>query len=162
EPETSPSRPAGRGPLEAESEFSLYQIVREIGRGGSGVVYEARQTGVNRTVALKVLSAGPFAGSDQYLRFRAEAGLVGRLQHPHIIQIFDAGIHAGCPFLTLEFVAGGSLRERLTGAPQPPESCARLVETLARAIHAAHLAGIVHRDLKPGNILFAGVTKSET
>jgi serine/threonine protein kinase/WD40 repeat protein len=151
----------GRGPLEVESEFSLYEIVREIGRGGSGVVYEARQTAVNRIVALKVLSAGPHAGSDQYLRFRAEAELIGRLQHPHIIQIFDAGIHAGCPFLALEFVAGGSLRERLTGAPQPPESCARLVEVLARAIHAAHLAGIVHRDLKPGNILFAGMTKSE-
>ncbi len=152
---------AGRGPLEPKSDFSLYQIVREIGRGGSGVVYEARQTGVNRTVALKVLSAGPHAGSDQYLRFRAEAELVGRLQHPQIIQIFDAGVHAGCPFLALEFVAGGSLRERLTGAPQPPESCARLVEILARAMHAAHVQGIVHRDLKPGNILFAGVTKSE-
>jgi serine/threonine protein kinase/WD40 repeat protein len=160
EPETSSSRRANRGSLEVESEFSLYQIVREIGRGGSGVVYEARQTGINRTVALKVLSAGPHAGTDQFLRFQAEAELAGRLQHPHIVQIFDAGIHAGCPFLALELVAGGSLRERLDGTPQPPLNSARLVEILARATHAAHLAGIVHRDLKPGNILFTAVSEA--
>lgn len=155
EPETLVGRPAKHAPLRPDSVFFVYEIVREIGRGGSGVVYEARQTGVNRSVALKVLSAGPEAGCAQYARFRAEAELIGRLQHPHIVQIFDAGEHDGRPFLAMEFVSGGSLRDSLNGTPQPPECAARLVETLARAIHSAHTAGIVHRDLKPGNILFA-------
>src|SRR5262245_10291156 len=144
------------------SDFSNYEIVREIGLGGSGVVYEARQFGVNRTVALKILSAGPHARSEQYLRFCAEAELVGRLQHPNIVQIFDAGEHEGCPFLAMEFVAAGSLREQLNGTPQPAASSARLIEVLARAIHAAHLAGIVHRDLKPGNILFSRDSEHES
>jgi serine/threonine-protein kinase len=131
-----------------------YEIIREIGRGGTGVVYEARQTGVSRVVALKLLSAGKHAGPEQLFRFRAEAKLVGRLQHPNIVQIYEAGEQDGFPFLALEFMSGGSLRNRLNGAPQPPDWSARLVEVLARAVHAAHQAGIVHRDLKPGNVLF--------
>jgi serine/threonine protein kinase len=131
-----------------------YEVIREIGRGGAGVVYEARQTGVNRTVAIKVLSAGQHAGADQLARFRAEAELVGRLQHPHIVQIYEAGLENGFPFLALEYMSGGSLRNRLNGAPQSPEWSARLIEVLSRAVDAAHQAGVVHRDLKPGNVLF--------
>jgi WD40 repeat protein len=154
--------PAGRidhSPALQKSGFASlagdrYEIIREIGRGGMGVVYEARQAGVNRIVALKVLSAGTHAGPEQLSRFRAEAELIGRLQHPHIVQIHESGQQDGCPFLALEYVRGGSLRNRLKGEPQLPVWSARLVETLARAVHAAHQAGVVHRDLKPGNILF--------
>ncbi|HEY2253302.1 MAG TPA: serine/threonine-protein kinase, partial [Planctomycetaceae bacterium] len=139
-----------------------YQIVREVGRGGMGIVYEARQAGVNRVVALKVLSSGTHAAPEQRSRFRAEAELVGRLQHPHIVQIYEAGHQDGLPYLALELVSGGSLRSRLTGAPQSPEWSAGLVETLARAVHAAHQAGVVHRDLKPGNILFTSGHSGES
>jgi WD40 repeat protein/Tfp pilus assembly protein PilF len=132
-----------------------YEILREIGCGGAGVVYEARQISLNRIVAFKVLTAGAHATPAQIARFHAEAELVARLDHPHIVQIYGAGEHEGCPFLAFELVGGGTLRGRINGTPQPPEWSARLLEILARAVHAAHAAGIVHRDLKPANILFA-------
>src|SRR5581483_5811024 len=88
-------------------------------------------------------------------RFRLEAEAVARLQHPNIVQVYEIGECGGLPFFALEYVDGGSLAARLRGAPQPPSEAARLVETLARAVHAAHEAGIVHRDLKPANVLMA-------
>ncbi len=108
---------------------------------------------LNRLVALKVILHGAHAGADQLQRFRVEAEAAARLQHPNIVQIFDVGEQAGTPYLALEFVDGGTLAERLDGKPLPPPQAAELVETLARAIHAAHDRGIVHRDLKPANIL---------
>jgi hypothetical protein len=100
--------------------------------------------------------AGPrHSQPDELLRFRIEGELVARLDHPHIVHIYEVGTHAGRPFFALEFVNGGSLADQLDGSPQPPRHAAELVEVLARAVHAAHLQGIVHRDLKPANILLA-------
>jgi WD40 repeat protein/tRNA A-37 threonylcarbamoyl transferase component Bud32 len=130
-----------------------YEILGELGRGGMGVVYKARQPGLNRLVALKMILAGGFAGEEERARFRAEAEAAARLQDPHIVQIHEIGEHDGLPYFSLEFCPGGSLAKQLDGTAWPPEKAARLIETLARAVQAAHAAGIVHRDLKPGNVL---------
>jgi WD40 repeat protein len=133
-----------------------YEIKAELGRGGMGVVYQARQVKLNRLVALKMILAGAHAGEGELARFKTEAEAVARLQHPHIVQIHEVGEHNGLPYFSLEFCEGGSLESKLGGAPRPPGEAARLVETLARAMDAAHRAGIVHRDLKPANVLLAG------
>jgi serine/threonine protein kinase len=138
-----------------------YEILGELGRGGMGVVYKARQTSLNRLVALKMILAGAHAGARELARFRTEAEAVARLQHPNIVQIYEVGTSAGRPYLALEFVAGGSLEECMDGRPWPAPQAAGLVETLARAIHHAHQHGIVHRDLKPANILLQRVKEEK-
>jgi WD40 repeat protein len=130
-----------------------YEIVAELGRGGMGVVYQALHLQLNRLVALKMILAGGHAGEDELARFRTEAEAIARLQHPHIVQIYEVGEQNGLPYFALEFCAGGSLTGKLDGTPLPPQEAARLVETLARAMHAAHEQHIVHRDLKPANVL---------
>jgi tRNA A-37 threonylcarbamoyl transferase component Bud32/tetratricopeptide (TPR) repeat protein len=130
-----------------------YEILGVLGRGGMGVVYKARQISLDRIVALKMIRDGTLASSEERARFRAEAQAIARLQHPHVVQVFEVGEHQGQPYFSLELVSGGSLAEHLHGLPQLPEQAARLVETLARAVHAAHQQGIVHRDLKPANVL---------
>ena len=130
-----------------------YDVEKILGRGGMGVVYQARQQGLNRRVALKMILAGRHSAPEQVARFRAEAEAVARLIHPNIVQIYEIGEHDGCPYFSLEFVAGGSLAAKLGGVPQPARASASLVETLARAVHYAHQQGIVHRDLKPDNVL---------
>src|SRR5260221_4830520 len=130
-----------------------YEIVEEIGRGGMGVVYKARQTRLNRFVALKVLLAGAHAGPKTRARFRAEADVVARLQHANIAQIYDILEQDDQVYLALEYVGGDSLAPRIAGRPQPVEWSARLIQNLAEAIEYAHAHGIVHRDLKPGNVL---------
>ncbi len=132
-----------------------YEILHELGRGGMGVVYRARHVGLNRTVALKMILAGDHAGPRDLARFKAEAEAVARLRHPNIVQIYDVGEVQGRPYLAFELVEGGSLVQRVRGAPQPARAGARFIEALARAIHYAHERGIVHRDLKPANILLA-------
>jgi eukaryotic-like serine/threonine-protein kinase len=139
-----------------------YEILGELGRGGMGVVYKARQEGLNRTVALKMILAGGHASAEELARFRHEAEAAARLQHPNIVQIYEVGACDGRPFFSLEYLDGGSLAHHLDGTPQPPRQAAALIETLARAVQHAHDHGIVHRDLKPSNILLAagGVQES--
>jgi WD40 repeat protein len=118
-----------------------------------GIVYKARQIGLKRLVALKVIRAGTRARQEELRRFRREAEVMARLQHPNIEQVYEVGEHDGHPFLSLEFIDGGSLAAKLAGTPQPSRQAAELVETLARAMEVAHQHGIIHRDLKPSNIL---------
>jgi tetratricopeptide (TPR) repeat protein/tRNA A-37 threonylcarbamoyl transferase component Bud32 len=133
-----------------------YEILGELGRGGMGVVYKARQAALDRIVALKMILGGKQAGERARSRFRAEAQAVARLQHPNIVQIFEVGEHEGNSWFSLEFVAGGSLADRCAGEKLPVNEAARLIETLAGAVHFAHERGIVHRDLKPANVLLVG------
>src|SRR5271154_2429395 len=130
-----------------------YEILGELGRGGMGVVYRARQVRANRLVALKMVLTGTYAGSSERTRFQTEAEAVARLQHPNIVQVYDVGEHDGHPFFSLEFCAGGALDKKLAGTPLQPMEAAKLIETLARAMHAAHQQQVIHRDLKPANVL---------
>jgi serine/threonine protein kinase len=133
-----------------------YEILGELGSGGMGAVYRARQVSLNRPVALKVIRAGAQARPEDLMRFRAEAEAVARLRHPNIVQIYEIGEHEGRPYLALELVDGGSLAQRLGGTPLPPRQAADLLTQLAEAVHAAHQARVVHRDLKPANVLLSG------
>ena len=135
-------------------EVAGYDILAELGHGGMGVVYQARQQQLKRLVALKMIRAGLQARPKDLDRFRLEAEAVARLHHANIVQIYDIGAAAGLPFVALELLEGGSLADRLAGTPQPGRQAAELMVTLARAMHTAHQAGIVHRDLKPSNVLF--------
>jgi serine/threonine protein kinase len=146
--------PSPRGAQEEPlPEVPGYEVLGVLGRGGMGVVYRARQLALDRTVALKMILTGAQAGPKDLARFRAEAAALARLRHRNIVQIYDVGEAEGRPYFVLEFVAGGSLAQHLHGAPQPVHSAALLIETLARAVHAAHASGVIHRDLKPANIL---------
>jgi serine/threonine protein kinase/tetratricopeptide (TPR) repeat protein len=140
-------------PVPEGVEVPGYEILQELGRGGMGVVYKARDRRLQRIVALKMVLAGAHAGAVGLSRFRAEAEAVAQLQHPNIVQIYETGEHEGRPFFALEFVEGGSLEQRMQERTLSVQASAELVETLARAIDVAHQRGIVHRDLKPGNIL---------
>jgi hypothetical protein len=141
--------------------FGNYELLEEIARGGMAVVYKARQLGLKRLVALKVISLGSFAGKDQIARLQREAEALARLQHPNIVQIYEIDEREGLPFLSLEYVEGGTLAEKVKDGLLPPPQAARLLEAVARAVHAAHQRGILHRDLKPGNVLLTpdGVPK---
>ncbi len=132
-----------------------FEILKELGRGGMGVVYLARELRLNRPCALKMIRAGNLAGARETRRFLAEAEAAARLRHPNIVQVFSLGECDGLPYLELEYVEGGSLADQLDGTPRPPHDATRLVETLARCIGAAHALGIVHRDLKPANVLLS-------
>jgi serine/threonine-protein kinase len=152
--------PAGR-PADWPSVPGL-ELVGVLGRGGMGVVFKARQATLDRDVAVKFLREAHGADSIHHRRFLQEARAVARLRHPHLVQVYEfgevtaAGGATSQPYLVLEYVPGGSLADLLRGAPQPPREAARLLETLADAIHYAHQQGVVHRDLKPANVLLQG------
>ena len=139
-----------------------YEFIEEIGRGGLGVVFKARQLALGRIVAVKMIRPGTFPGPSELARFRLEADAVAKLQHPNIVQVFDIIDHESTPALCMEYVAGDDLAKRLGGKPQPADDAARLVEILARAIHRVHEAGFLHRDLKPANILLAAADDSDS
>jgi formylglycine-generating enzyme required for sulfatase activity len=136
-----------------------YEMLGILGHGGMGVVYRARQLKANRLVALKMMRAVEHATPEDRLRFQIETEAVARLQHPHIAQLYEAGEVRGVPFFSLEFCDGGTLDDQLAKQRPSPRAAAELLETLARAMHYAHLRGVVHRDLKPGNVLLAGVER---
>jgi hypothetical protein len=168
---TTTAGPPGIGSLAAPTGTPLrvtipgYELLGELGRGGMGVVYKARQLKLDRVVALKVIVAGPLAGADDQARFRNEAEAVARLHHPNIVCIYDVGEHGGYAYIAFEYVGGGTLAAWLRGGtPAPTDAAARLVATLARAVQFAHDQGIVHRDLKPANILLvsSGVVSGES
>jgi serine/threonine protein kinase len=144
----------GAQPLSGLPAPASYEILEEVGRGGMGVVYKARQLGLNRIVALKMILAGAQVSPEHLARFRAEAEAAARLRHPNIVQVYEIGDWNGLPFFSLEYMDGGTLRDRLRQGPLPPDEATQLVESLAHAVQAAHDQGIIHRDLKPENILF--------
>src|SRR6266404_1593402 len=134
-------------------ELGDYELLEEIGRGGQGVVFRARQKSLNRTVALKVISLGQWASKAHLKRFRLEAEAAARLEHPGIVPIHEVGERDGSCYFSMKFVEGGQLDEVARREPIPIRQSVGLMVKVARTVHYAHEHGILHRDIKPGNIL---------
>jgi predicted Ser/Thr protein kinase len=149
----------GIPPASSVSQFpkiSDHEVLEVLGHGGAGVVYKAWHLRLDRPVAVKMLLAGPFARPQELERFVREARAAAGLNHPNIVQIYEVGNAEGRPYFTMEFVEGGSLAQKLAGAPQPVRQAAALTATLAETVQVAHQHGIIHRDLKPANVLLTG------
>jgi tetratricopeptide (TPR) repeat protein len=169
---TSAAQPGRRGAFHSSRSANRpsipgLELIGVIGSGGMGVVFKGRQAKLDRDVAVKFLHETHRADPEQRDRFLQEARAIARLRHPHLVQVYEfgevpaAGGTTSHPYLVLEYVSGGNLADLLHGSPQQPKEAARLVETLADAIHYAHKQGVIHRDLKPANVLLAGERESE-
>ena len=154
-----PPRPAPPAP---PREFGDFLILDEVGHGGMGVVYQARQRSLDRVVALKMIREGSLATADDRARFKAEAEAAARLKHPNIVTVYEVGAVGGRAYICMEFVGGRTLAQRVADGPLPPREAARLAAVIARAVEHAHRHGILHRDLKPSNILLSEVVKSSS
>jgi serine/threonine protein kinase/Tfp pilus assembly protein PilF len=166
-PQTHPRTEVDLTPTDTEQlgrwpSVAGYEILEELGRGTMGVVYKARQAGLGRLVALKMIRAGAEAGAEELRRFAAEARVVATFQHPNIVQLYEISLQQPAPYFSMEYVEGGTLADKLGGRPQPFRQVATLVHALARALHVAHERGIVHRDIKPANILIASPTSANS
>src|SRR5262245_53098781 len=145
---TQSAEPTARSHPSRPGTIPGYELLEPLGEGGMGIVYRARQVKLNRVVALKILRAGHAAGRKELIRFLAEAEAVAAVRHPHVIHVYEFGEADGRPFLAMEYLAGGTLADRLeTSGPLDPSAAAELVAILADAVQAAHDQGIVHRDL---------------
>lgn len=140
-------------PTPSTTDFGDYELTEEIGRGGQGVVYRARQKSLNRTVALKVIGLGRWAATPHLKRFRQEAEAAARLEHPQIVPVYEIGEREGSCYYSMKFIEGGQLDELVRREPVSPRRAAELLVNISRTVQFAHERGILHRDIKPGNIL---------
>src|SRR5436190_14117594 len=133
--------------------FGNYELIEEVGAGGMGLVWKARQVSLNRIVALKMIRSGTLANDEEVRRFLAEAEAAGQLQHPGIVAIHEIGTHEGQHYFTMDYIAGKHLGEVVDGKPLEPRQAARYAKQIAEAVQHAHSQGILHRDLKPHNVM---------
>lgn len=152
----SPGRSALHPAAPLPDSFTGYELLREIHRGGQGVVYQAIQKSTKRKVAIKVMKEGPFASTADRARFEREAQVLAQLQHPNIVAIHDTGVAAGHHYLVMDYISGQPLDVHMASGQRSVEETLRLFGAICDAVNAAHLRGIIHRDLKPGNIRMDG------
>src|SRR5216117_2682441 len=153
DPMLKPGRDRAARAAKMLGDFGDYELMEEIGRGGQGVVYRARQKSLNRTVALKVIGLGHWATEAHLKRFRREAEAAASLEHPCIVPIHEVGERDGSCYFSMKFIEGGQLDEVVRRTPMSIRQAVELIAKLARTVHYAHEHGILHRDIKPGNIL---------
>ncbi len=149
----SAGRSSSRSPPGLPAGFGDFELLAEIGRGGMGLVYKVRQRSLDRVVALKMILRGDLASASDVARFRAEAESAARLEHPHIVSVYEVGEHGGRPFFSMQFIEGTTLSAKLAEGPMLPREVATLLIPVCRAIAHAHRCGVLHRDIKPSNIL---------
>ncbi|MFI4876988.1 MAG: serine/threonine-protein kinase [Blastopirellula sp. JB062] len=140
-------------PLSLPADFGDYVLLEEIGRGGMGIVYRARQKSLDRIVAVKMVLRDRLASREDQARFRSEAEAAARIEHPAIVPIYEVGELDRRCYFTMKYVEGETLSERIARGPLPPREAAKLLQQISDAVHCAHQQGVLHRDLKPSNIL---------
>jgi len=156
DPMLRPSRGRAARAAKMLGDFGDYELLKEIGRGGQGVVYRARQKSLNRTVAVKVIGLGHWATEAHLKRFRREAEAAASLEHPCIVPIYEVGERDGSCYFSMKLVQGGQLDEVVRREPMPVRRAVELIAKVARTVHYAHEHHVLHRDIKPGNILLDG------